>query len=145
MSRKELDLRFLQYYRLVSRWACKTHDLNIADFELLLYLHPIEYFTIDDFKTGQLLVSWDKTRFYRLIKQDWIKKIHSGSGRVGGHSKYTTTTQTLRLLNRVKKMLEGNEPIPTSERRNKIMKGSSYSDKVYREAIKQFNKNRNNG
>ena len=130
---------------MVSRWACKTNDLNIADFELLLYLNPIEYFTVDDFKTGALIVSWDPKRFYRLIKEEWIKKIYSGSGRVSGKSKYTTTTQTLRLLNRVKKMLEGKEPIPASERRNKIMKGESYSDKVYREAIKQFNKNRKNG
>ena len=124
---------------MVSRWACKSNEINIADFELLLYLNPIDYFTIDDFKTGQLLVSWDKTRFYRLIKEGWIKKIHSGSGRVGGHSKYTTTTQTLRLLNRVKKMLSGDEEIPTSHRRNKIMKGRTYTDKVYRNAIKAFN------
>ena len=129
----------LQYYRLVSRWACRNHDLATADFELLLYLDPIEYFTIDDFKTGQLLVSWDKKRFYRLIKQGWIKKIYSGSGRVGGHSKYTTTTQTLRLFNRVKKMLMMEEEIPSSTV-NVIMKRKGYSNKVYAEAIKAFNK-----
>ena len=124
----------------MSRWACKTHDLKIADFELLLYLHPLEYFTVDDFKTGELLVSWDPKRFYNLIKEEWIKKVHSGSGRYGGKSKYTTTTNTLRLLNRVKKMLEGNEEIPTSTKRNKIMKRRTYTDKVYSEAIKAFNK-----
>ena len=131
----------LQYYRLVSRWACKNNDLTIGDLELLLYLDPLDYFTIDDFKTGQLLVSWDKTRFYRLIKQDWIKKIYSGSGRIGGHSKYTTTSKTIRLLGRMRKMLMKEEEIPSSSR-NTIMNRKTYTDKVYSEAIKAFNKSK---
>ena len=77
IQRGEIKVDFLKYYRLVSRWACKQYDLNIADLELLFYLDPIKYFTIDDFKSGTLYYSWDKTRFYRLQRNDWIKTVHS--------------------------------------------------------------------
>jgi hypothetical protein len=36
----------------------------------------------------------------------------------------------------------GEEDIPTSTRRNSIMKGKSYSDKVYSFAIKNVNKDK---
>ena len=75
VERGEIKVDFLKYYRLVSRWACKTHDLKIADLELLFYLDPIKYFTRKDFEDGTLYYSWDRTRFYRLLNNDWIKKV----------------------------------------------------------------------
>jgi hypothetical protein len=51
-QRGELKVDFLKYYRLVSRWATNNNSLSVADLELLFYLDPIKYFTIDDFKTG---------------------------------------------------------------------------------------------
>ena len=59
-ERGELKVDFLKYYRLVSRWATKNNDLNVADLELLFYLDPILYFTIEDFKDGTLFYSWIK-------------------------------------------------------------------------------------
>ena len=88
IERGELKVDFLKNYRLVSRWACKNNNLSVADLELLFYLDPIVYFTIDDFKDGTLYYSWDKTRFYRLQKDGWIDKVHIGKGRVGDHNKY---------------------------------------------------------
>ena len=37
----------------------------------------------------------------------------------------------------------GKEDIPTSERRNKIIKGNSYIDKVLTESIYQVNRDKN--
>ena len=54
IQRGEIKVDFLKYYRLVSRWAIQNTDLKVADLELLFYLDPIVYFTIDDFKTGTL-------------------------------------------------------------------------------------------
>ena len=48
-QRGELKVDFLKYYRLVSRWATTNNNLKVADLELLFYLDPIKYFTIDDF------------------------------------------------------------------------------------------------
>lgn len=55
-QRGEVKVDFLKYYRLVSRWACKNNELSVADLELLFYLDPIVYFTIEDFKTGTLFI-----------------------------------------------------------------------------------------
>ena len=123
-----------------SRWACKNNDLSVADLELLFYLDPIVYFTIDDFKTGTLFCTWDKERFYRLQKQGWINKSHNGGGRKGDHNKYKVSQKGKLLINKIYRILIGEEDLPTSAKRNKIMKRETYIDKVYSQAIKEFNK-----
>ena len=41
------------------------------------------------------------------------------------------------------KILLGEEDVPISTRRNKIMKGQTYTDKVLRVSIKNVNKDKN--
>ena len=139
-ERGELKVDFLKYYRLVSRWAAKNNNLNIADLELLFYLDPIFYFTIDDFKNGTLFYSWDKDRFYRLQREGWIDKIHKGVGRRGDHNKYKVSQKGKLLINKIYRILINEEEIPSSARRNTVMQRKTYIDKVYSQAIKKFNK-----
>ncbi len=138
-QRGELKVDFLKYYRLVSRWACTNYDLGVADLELLFYLDPIKYFTIEDFKKGTLYYSWDKERFYRLQRNGWIEKIHKGVGRRGDHNKYKVSQKGKLLINRIYRILINEEDLPESAKRNKIMKRNRYIDKVYSQAIKKFN------
>ena len=138
-ERGELKVDFLKYYRLVSRWATKNNNLNVADLELLFYLDPILYFTIEDFKDGTLFYSWDKERFYRLQRNGWIEKIHKGIGRRGDHNKYKVSQKGKLLINKIYRILIGEEDIPSSAKRNSIMKRKTYIDKVYSQAIKKFN------
>lgn len=140
VERGEIKVDFLKNYRLVSRWACKNNKLSVSDLELLFYLDPINYFTINDFKDGTIYYSWDKTRFYRLQKTGWIDKVHIGKGRIGDHNKYKVSYKGKLLINKIYKILIGQEQIPESTKRNKILKRKSYIDKVYSEAIKKFNK-----
>ena len=135
MRRAELDMNHVQYWGLVTRYFIKTTDLTRADLELLVYLNPIQWFTIDDFKTGTLLYTWDKKRFQSLQKREWIKKIHEGRGRTGGHSKYVVGSKGKRLLKRIGRILDGRELLP-----EQTIKRKSYTDKVYNEAIKKFNR-----
>ncbi len=139
-QRGELKVDFLKYYRLVSRWATKNNDLSVADLELLFYLDPIVYFTIDDFKIGTLFYTWDKDRFYRLQKNGWINKMHVGRGIRGDHNKYKVSQKSKLLITKIYRILIGEEDLPYSARRNKIMKRETYIDKVYSQAIKEFNK-----
>ena len=118
----------------------RNNNLNVADLELLFYLDPIQYFTIDDFKTGTLFYSWDKERFYRLQKDGWIDKTHFGRGRRGDHNKYKVSQKGKLLINRIYRILIGEEDLPSSAKRNSIMKRKTYIDKVYSQAIKEFNK-----
>ena len=139
-QRGELKVDFLKYYRLVSRWATKNNELNVADLELLFYLDPILYFTLDDFKTGTLFYSWDNERFYRLQRDGWIEKVHKGIGRRGDHNKYKVSSKGKLLIKRIYRILIGEEDLPSSARRNAIMKRDTYINKVYSQAIKNFNK-----
>jgi len=140
IERGDIKVDFLKNYRLVSRWATKNNNLNVADLELLFYLDPIQYFTIDDFKTGTLFYSWDKERFYRLQQEGWIDKTHFGRGRRGDHNKYKVSQKGKLLINRIYRILIGEEDLPSSAKRNSIMKRKTYIDKVYSQAIKKFNK-----
>ena len=139
IERGEVKVDFLKNYRLVSRWATKNNNLNVADLELLFYLDPILYFTIEDFKDGTLFYSWDKERFYRLQRDGWIEKIHKGIGRRGDHNKYKVSQKGKLLINKIYRILIGEEDIPSSAKRNSIMKRKTYIDKVYSQAIKKFN------
>ena len=121
-------MNILKYYRLTRKWACKTYGILDADLELLFYLDPIVYFTIQDFKDGTLYYSWDKTRFYRLQKEGWIEKVHMGKGRVGDHNKYKISYKGKHLITRIYKILIGEESLPESTKRNKIMKRERYID-----------------
>lgn len=140
LKRGELKVDFLKYYRLVSRWACKQYELTISDLELLFYLDPIKYFTIQDFKNGTLYYHWDRQRFYRLQREGWIEKIHKGNGRLGDHNKYKVTMRGKRMINRIYKILIGQEDIPEDAKRSKVAKRDTYVNKVYSAAISKFNK-----
>ena len=141
IERGEVKIDFLRNYRLIRKWACKTHNILEADFELLLYLDPIIYFTRQDFLDGILYYSWDKKRFYRLQNNGWIEKM---SDRVEngnrGHNRYKVSMLGKQLINRIYKLCAGLEELPESVRRNKIMKGESYSDKMYKQAIQKMNR-----
>ena len=126
IQRGEIKVDFLKYYRLVSRWAVQNTKLKVADLELLFYLDPIIYFTIDDFKIGTLYYTWDKDRFYRLQQDGWIDKAHSGGGRRGDHNKYKVSRKGKLLINKIYRILLGEEDLPSSARRNKIMKSITY-------------------
>ena len=125
----------LQYWGLVSRYFIKTTDLNRADLELLVYLDPIKWFTVDDFNNGKLLYTWDNNRFYRLQRQEWITKIHEGRGRGGGgHNKYVVSSKGKRMLRRIGRILDGREDLPET-----TIKKKGFMDNMYLQSIRKFN------
>ena len=75
-----------------------------------------------------------------MQKNEWIDKAHSGGGRRGDHNKYKVSRKGKILINKIYRILINKEDLPSSARRNKIMKRETYIDKVYSEAIKKFNK-----
>ena len=109
---KEFNMANMQNYRLIFRVFCVLNNLSPADLDLIIYLAPIKYFTINDFKTGVTSMSWDNDRFYRLLRQGWLKKIYTGSGYKGGHNKYVVSVKGKQLLSRIAKCLDGKTDIP---------------------------------
>ena len=140
MSRRcDCDIRYLANSRLVFKWATTNKGLSREDIELLIYLYDFGIFTIQQFKDGVLSYQWNNDKFYRLQREDWIKKIHDGVARHGEHNKYTVSGKAKHLLTTMDQYLRGEKPIPESERRNVLMRGATPTHDIYKEAIKRLN------
>ena len=130
MQRGELKVDFLRLWVFVEPWARSNHSLNAADLKLLLFLEPMDWFMVNDFKEGTLWLSWDRKRFYRLQNEGWIYKTHSGRGRIGGHNKYKVSQKGVLLVRRIYKMLIGQEDIPETAKSNQRIKKESHSELI---------------
>jgi len=137
------DLNLLKHYRIIRKWACKNNDLREADLELLMYLDCIDLFTKKDFEDGVYSYSWDNRRWGRLIKEDWIVVWRTRNRTTQKYNIYKVSFKGKQLINRIYKIMLGQDKIPTSPRRNKIMRGDSYMDKVLIKSIKNVNNDKN--
>jgi len=133
------DMNLLKHYRIIRKWACKNNNLNDADLELLIYLDCMEYFSKQDFKTGSYSYSWDNRRWNKLLKADWIKVWRKRNRTTQLYNIYQISFKGKQLINRMYRTMLGEEDIPTSSRRNKIISGNSYTDKVLTTAIYNVN------
>jgi hypothetical protein len=132
-------MNLLKHYRIIRKWACKNNNLNDADLELLIYLDCMEHFSKQDFKTGSYSYSWDNRRWNKLLKSDWIRVWRKRNRTTQLYNIYQISFKGKQLINRIYRTMLGEENIPTSSRRNKIISGNSYTDKVLTTAIYNVN------
>lgn len=137
---KEIGL--LKHYRTIRKWACKNNNLNDADLELLIYLECMEYFTKQDFKDGVYAYSWDNRRWNRLLKEGWITVWRQRNRTTQKYNIYQVSFKFKQLSSRMYRIMLGEDDIPTSERRNKIMQGKTYTNTVLQFAINNVNKDK---
>ncbi len=136
------DMNLLKHYRIIRKWACKNNDLSDADLELLIYFDCMGHFTKQDFKIGTYSYSWDNRRWNRLLKQGWIIVWRNRNRTTQKYNIYEVSFKCKQLISRMYRIMLGDDDIPTSERRNKLIAGSSYTDKVLTEAIYNVNKDK---
>ena len=136
------EINLLKYYRLIRKWACKTNNLNDADLELLIYLDCKGHFTRNQFIDGTYTYSWDKNRWERLRKEGWIDVWRHRNRTTIKYTVYKLSLKAKHLIMRIYRIMLGEEDIPTSHRRNKIMKGNTYMDTVLKTAINNVNKDK---
>jgi hypothetical protein len=137
------DLNLMKHYRIIRKWACKNNDLNDADLELLIYLHCIGFFNKKDFKAGSYSYSWDNRRWNRLLKEGWIIVWRKRNRSTQMFNIYEVSFKCKQLISRIYRIMLGEEDLPISKRRNKLIAGSSYTDKVMTKAIYNVNKDKN--
>ena len=128
------DMNLFKYYRLVRKWACKTYNITDADLELLIYLDCKGRFTRQDFINGVYTMSWDKNRWEKLRRNDWIEVWRHRNRTTIKYSVFKTSFKCSQLISRIYRILLGEEDLPTSER-SKFFNNKSYTDKVYNKAI----------
>ena len=137
------SLNLLKHYRIIRKWVCKNNGLTDAEFELLVYLDCIDMFTINDFKMGTYSYSWNTRRWSKLVANDWIVVWRKRNRTNQKYNIYKISFKGKQLIKRVYRIMLGEEDIPTSERRNKIMKGNTYIDKVMQTSIYNVNNDKN--
>jgi len=133
------DMNLLKHYRIIRKWASKNNGLTDADLELLIYLDCIDLFRRYDFEQGSYSYSWDNRRWSKLIKNNWIKVWRHRNRTTQKYNIYKISFKGKQLINKIYKIMLGEEDIPISTRRNKIMKGETYMDKVLKTSIKNVN------
>jgi hypothetical protein len=136
-------LNLLKHYRVIRKWACRNNELNDADLELLIYFDCMDYFTKHDFEIGTYAYSWDNRRWNRLLKEGWIVVWRKRNRTTQKYHIYKVSFKCKQLISRMYRIMLGEEDIPTSEKRNSIMRGKTYTDKVLQTAINNVNKDKN--
>ena len=136
------NLNLLKHYRIIRKWACRNNDLNDADLELLIYFDCIEFFSKHDFKMGTYSYSWDNRRWNRLLKNDWIVVWRNRNRTTQKYNIYKVSFKCKQLIRRMYRIMLGEDDIPSSERRNKIISGNTYTDKVLTQAIYNVNRDK---
>ncbi len=136
------NLNLLKHYRIIRKWVCRNNDLTDAEIELLIYLDCIDMFTIDDFKMGSYSFSWNNRRWNKLIQNDWIVVWRKRNRTTQKYHIYQVSFKFKQLSSRIYRIMLGEDDIPTSDRRNNIMQGKTYTDAVLRFAINNVNKDK---
>ena len=136
------EMHLLKHYRIIRKWASRNNNLKEADLEVLIYLDCLDLFTKKDFELGVYSYSWDNRRWSRLIKNDWVVVWRNRNRTTQKYNIYKVSFKGKQLISKIYRIMLGKEEIPVSERRNSIIKGNSYMDKVLTTAIYNVNKDK---
>tara|TARA_B100001758_G_C17935359_1_gene365586 strand:+ start:106 stop:552 length:447 start_codon:yes stop_codon:yes gene_type:complete len=136
------NLNLLKHYRIIRKWASKNNGLTDADLELLIYLDCKDLFTRKDFEEGSYSYSWDNRRWNKLIQKEWIVVWRHRNRTTQKYNVYKVSFKGKQLIKRIYRIMLGEDDIPTSERRNKLIRGDTYTDKVLTQAIYTVNKDK---
>ena len=136
---KERKYNFLKYWRIVKYSVKRKYNLSEPDLEMLLYLYDEGRFDMDAFKEYSNIMHWDRNRFWKLKQKGFINIWREKNEVSNRKAIYELSITSSRICNLVYKRLLQEEKISEDPRINPVMKGSSYTDRVYRIAIKKMN------
>jgi len=132
-----MQFNYLKYWRVIRYYIKMKYKLNTGDLDMLLFLYSEDYFSKDKFKEFDKLLSWNVTRFDRLLRDGWIEVFRKRVGK--NKALYELSYKGKRVVNSIYKKLNGDE-IPSSEHNPIFHRNVSYTDKVYKNFIKEMNK-----
>jgi len=134
----EREFDFLKNWRIVRYYIQKRYELSLSELEMLLFLYDENVFDKELFNKFANSMSWDRGRFSDMVDRELI--VVWRKGKVAKHRQLYQLTQKAKLIcSHTYKKLLGIETISEDPYKNKIMKGETYMDKVYRNLIKKMN------
>ena len=139
--RTQREYDFLQYTRLVFKWATENYDLNRAQLELLLYLYPKAVFTRSEFKYFHRTIGiWENKSLQMYMEKGYIKIWREKKGR--RRTLYELSDKGRRLCARMHRMCTGEEKIPLTAATNKMIgkDNAPRIDKYWLDMMKRSNR-----
>ena len=137
-DRRQPKSDYLKYWKVVKQWARAKYNLGTADIEMMLFLYSEGLFTKFQFEEFNEIMSWDKNRFHKMLKDKWIIKWRERQGRES--TLYELGFSGKRVCASIYKKLNKEETIAEDRKNNPMFERSTeYSNKVYRKMIKKMN------
>ena len=136
---RERQYNFLKYWRVVKYYIKRKYNISSMELDMLLYLYDLPYFRKEDFNYYGNTMSWDKRRFYEMVKKDLIKEWRPGGEKYGRAKIWELTHKAKTICLLTYKKLMNDEPISEEPRSNPKFKKASYADKIYKKVIEKMN------
>ena len=106
------ESKVFKYYRLVRKWASKTYEIPEPDLENLIYLYCEGRFDRKSFMKGEYLLTWNSKRFKTYEENGWICIWRKRNNYTQKYDIYKTTQKINNIINRMYRILLGDEDIP---------------------------------
>ena len=132
-----MKFNYLKYWRVIRYYTKAKYGIGTGELDMLLFLYSEEYFSKGKFNEFDELLSWNVNRFDKLLRDGWIDIFRKRAGKTKGL--YQLSYKSKRMLDSIYKKLNGEE-IPSSEHNPIFHRNVKYTDKVYRNFIKEMNK-----
>lgn len=128
---------YLKYWRVIRYFIKDKYGLSQNDLDMLLFLYSEGYFKSKDFEWFNRILSWDKKRFSRLLKDGWIIYFREPRGKYA--AVYELSYKCKRMIDSIYKKLNGEEIPETTGGSHMYHKNVSYNDKRYKNFILEMN------
>jgi len=134
------DYDFLQYIRIVFKWAVKKHpELNRAKIEMLLYLYPKGAFTFSDFhKYYKTIGIYQNKALAEFLKDGYIRVWKPRTGRTA--KLFALTEKTKDLCDTMHKYCTGVKTLPLDVTNPLVADKEVRINRYYVNMIKDMNK-----
>lgn len=126
---------YLKFWRVIRYFFRKKYGLIESDLDMLLFLNSEGRFRRKDFQKYAEIMPWDRNRFERLRERGWIEQFGNGHK----NKRYQLSMKANKVLISLYKKLNGDEIPVTSGNNPMFAKNVSYTDKVYRNMVKEMN------
>lgn len=128
---------YMKYWKVIRQYIKARYKLSQADLDVLLFMYDEGRFTRDRFDEFARVLTWDKVRFQKLMREGWFEVFRH---RIKNMKViYEMTSKGKNLVNEVYRKLNGEE-IPMSRVANPMLRrNAKHSEKVYIDMIKEMN------
>lgn len=136
------DYNFLKYYRVVRYYIKKKYEITLMELDMILYLYDMPFFRKEDFNYYGNTMSWDKKRFYEMIKKGLIKEWRPGKEQYAKAKMFELSHKAKSICSLTYKKLLQEETISENAVSNPIFKKETYMDKIYKNVIEKMNRSK---